>query len=399
MGDNLPAVNLGTGRTAAAITAGESPHLCRCSTTAPSSAGATTATASSGSGTPTTAATTPNEMGDNLPAVNLGTGRTVVGISAGDDHTCALLDNGTIKCWGNNGSGQLGLGDTDDPWRRPDEMGDNLPAIDLGTGRTVTSITTGDGHTCALLDDGTIKCWGANASASSASATRTTRGDHPGEMGDNLPAVNLGTGHTVVAITTGNGHTCALLDDGTFRCWGANTDGQLGLGDTNDRGDDTGEMGDNLPAVLLARGASAVTGGGLHFCARVDNFQVTCWGWNQSGQLGVGNTEAQGDEPGEMAALPVTIALFPMFRPDGSIRRGALAFAGTNVVNTTGAGQTRSATVGNRGTARFTVRLQNDGNFTDSLRVRGQPTTTRFTITYKRGTANVTNQVVAGPTP
>ena len=62
-----------------------------------------------------TGVTVPGEMGDSLPAVALGTGRTAVAITAGASHTCALLDNGTVKCWGDNDYGQLGLGDTDEP--------------------------------------------------------------------------------------------------------------------------------------------------------------------------------------------------------------------------------------------------------------------------------------------
>ncbi|HYF46958.1 MAG TPA: RCC1 domain-containing protein, partial [Acidimicrobiales bacterium] len=154
--------------------------------------------------------------------------------------------------------------------------------------------------------------------------------------------------------------------------------------------------GDALPAAVLGRPATAVTGGGLFFCARLDTSQVKCWGWNPNGQLGIGTTENQGDDPGEMAALPVTIALQPVYRPDGLLRRAAFAFVGNDVHNTTGTGQTRSATVGNQGAATFTLRAQNDGNFTDALRIRGTGTTSRFTVTYRRGATNITAQVLAG---
>jgi hypothetical protein len=72
-------------------------------------------------------------MGDNLPAVNLGTGRTATAIFGCLFHTCAILDNKSVKCWGYNGSGQLGLGDTNHRGDGPGEMGDNLPAVDLGS--------------------------------------------------------------------------------------------------------------------------------------------------------------------------------------------------------------------------------------------------------------------------
>ena len=71
-------------------------------------------------------------MGDALPAVNLGTGRTAKMIGAGDHHTCAVLDDDSVKCWGRNDYGQLGLGDTSNRGDGPGEMGDNLPIVDLG---------------------------------------------------------------------------------------------------------------------------------------------------------------------------------------------------------------------------------------------------------------------------
>jgi alpha-tubulin suppressor-like RCC1 family protein len=72
-------------------------------------------------------------MGDDLPVVDLGTGRTAKMISAGGEHTCALLDDDSVKCWGRNQYGQLGLGDTSNRGDGPGEMGDNLPVVDLGT--------------------------------------------------------------------------------------------------------------------------------------------------------------------------------------------------------------------------------------------------------------------------
>ena len=99
-------------------------------------------------------------MGDSLPTVALGTGRTAVAITAGNYHTCALLDDGSVKCWGYNDYGQLGLGDTADRGVGAGEMGDSLPAVALGTGRTAVAITSGSYHTCALLDDASVKCWG-----------------------------------------------------------------------------------------------------------------------------------------------------------------------------------------------------------------------------------------------
>ena len=102
-------------------------------------------------------------MVSDLPAVDLGMGRTARMIFAGGNNTCAILDNGELKCWGSNDSGQLGLGlgDMDHRGDEPNEMA-MLPAIDLGSGRTARMIAVGSAHTCAILDNDELKCWGAN---------------------------------------------------------------------------------------------------------------------------------------------------------------------------------------------------------------------------------------------
>jgi len=131
-------------------------------------------------------------------------------------------------------------------------MGATLPAVDLGPGRTALQLTAGISlHTCARLDDGSAKCWGSNTSGQLGLGDTQDRGDGPGEMGATLPAVDLGPGRTALQLTAGFQHTCARLDDGSVKCWGFNNVGQLGLGDTQDRGDGPGEMGAALPAVQL----------------------------------------------------------------------------------------------------------------------------------------------------
>ena len=77
----------------------------------------------------------------------------------------------------------------------------------------------------------------------------SSRGDGSNEMGDSLPAVDLGSGITARSISAGGSHTCAVLDNSSIKCWGLNDSGQLGLGDNSTRGDDTGEMGEYLPTI------------------------------------------------------------------------------------------------------------------------------------------------------
>ncbi len=301
MGADLPVIDLGTGRTASSVASG-ALSACAVLDDGTVKCWGNNNNGQLGLGDNVGRGSGPSDMGDDLPAVELGAGRTATAVTGPVAHTCALLDNGTVKCWGGNGSGQLGLGNTTGHGQHPGEMGDALPAANLGTGRTATAVATGVGHTCALLDNATVKCWGGNASGQLGLGDIASRGDEPGEMGDALPPVNLGTGRTATAIAAGGDHTCALLDNATVKCWGENDDGQLGQGDTFDRGNEPREMGDTLHPVNLGTGrtATAITTGWHHTCALLDNATVKCWGDNVVGQLGQGDTFDRGNEPGEM---------------------------------------------------------------------------------------------------
>jgi alpha-tubulin suppressor-like RCC1 family protein len=249
-----------------------------------------------------------DEMGAALPLVDLGPGETATAIAAGYEHTCALLESGSVKCWGSNGNGQLGLGDIVNRGNGPGQMGAKLPPIDLGPGKTATAIAAGGVHTCALLSGGSVKCWGWNLYGQLGLGDIANRGDVPGQMGAKLPPVDLGPGEMVTAIAAGGFHTCALLQGGEVKCWGWNLYGQLGLGDQANHGDVPGQMGDNLPVIDLGPGetVSAIAAGQAHSCALLQNGRVKCWGRNDNGLLGIGDTDARGDDPGEMGAqLPV----------------------------------------------------------------------------------------------
>ena len=322
MGNALPAVNLGTGRTATAVDGG-SGFTCALLDNASVKCWGQNNFGQLGLGDTAVRGDAGGEMGNSLPTVSLGTGRTATAIAVGDAHACALLDNAGVKCWGLNNGGRLGLGDTDNRGDGAGEMGDALSAVNLGSGRTATAIAAGGGLTCARLDNGSLKCWGLNAAGQLGLGDTNSRGDGPGEMGDNLPAIALGTGRTALAVSTGFTHTCALLDNHKVKCWGQNSSGQLGLGDTASRGDAAGEMGDNLPAADLGAGrtAGALTSGVSFNCARLDNGTVKCWGNNTSGHLGLGDTAARGDAAGEMgdALLPVDLGSASPSGVSGSI--------------------------------------------------------------------------------
>ena len=306
MGSALPPVDVGTGRTAVAVSAG-GLHTCAVLDTGAVKCWGEADHGKLGLGDTKNRGGQPNEMGDALPAVDLGTGRTAVAVAAGGMHTCALLDTGAVKCWGDGTYGPLGFADQENRGDNPNEMGDALPPVDLGPGRTAVAVSAGASHSCALLDTGAVKCWGADWHGARGLGAPTKRDGEPAQIGDAFPAVDLGPGRTAVAVSAGQGYTCAVLDTGAVKCWGAGFYGALGLGDINHRGNDPTEMGDALPAVDLGAGrtAVAVSASEEHTCALLATGAIKCWGRGNRGQLGLGDQRDRGDEPNEMGdALP-----------------------------------------------------------------------------------------------
>jgi alpha-tubulin suppressor-like RCC1 family protein len=224
------------------------------------------------------------QLGDGTFEQRSTTGATVVGlpdaidVTAGLEFACAVRQGGTAWCWGANNTSQLG---------RPGFAGvraELAAPVDGLTG--VVGVAAGTTHACALLDDGTTACWGANAS---------------GQLGDNntvarADAQLVAGGLTnVQQIAAGGTSSCALLTNGTVRCWGENGDSQLGIGSTIDQ---------KLPTTMLRMAGSILSGvaevslGVAHTCLRLSNGTVMCVGKNNFQQLG----PASGTQ-----ALPVVV--------------------------------------------------------------------------------------------
>ncbi|MFN8442726.1 MAG: hypothetical protein U0175_18265 [Caldilineaceae bacterium] len=197
-------------------------------------------------------------------------------IAARTDHSCAITTNGGLKCWGSNGNGQLGDGSTFTPFTPVDVSG-------LSSG--VKSITLGRSHTCALLDTGGVKCWGGNSSGQIGNGTTD---------GQATPVDVSGLSNGVVAIAAGYFHTCALTTAGTVKCWGDNSDGQLGDNSSN-----------SSPIPVDVSGLSnvvAISAGRIHTCALTNSGGVKCWGNNAHGELGDGTTTDR-PVPGDVTGL------------------------------------------------------------------------------------------------
>jgi alpha-tubulin suppressor-like RCC1 family protein len=235
-------------------------------------------------------------------AVRLKTGFKVRDVALGHAHTCVLGADKSIYCFGSNDAGQLGAGRPDAVGDHAATMGDAMQPVALGAGFRAKTIASGDRHACALSDDGRVKCWGAAESGQLGLGDTKNRGAAAGDMGDALPAVNLGQGQFAVELDCGARHCCARTVQNTMKCWGDNTNGQLGLGDVTPRGNDPSSTGDNLPFVLtppLERVLSIQLDGD-RTCARTDS-GLRCWGRNRSGELGYGDREVRG---GTLTTVP-----------------------------------------------------------------------------------------------
>ena len=196
------------------------------------------------------------------PSLRVGLGAAAltllsIGSASADfgQHHCAILNHGAVKCWGPGWRGMLGLGDVVPRGEDPALMGNNLPTVNLGTDRTAVQMATSYESTCAILDNGKAKCWGSGESGKHGRGDTQHYGARSAEMGDNLPYLDLGLGRTVTKIVGAGSGYCALLENERVKCWGYNSAGQLGQGDTETRGDEPNEMGDNLPYIDLGTNA------------------------------------------------------------------------------------------------------------------------------------------------
>ena len=281
------AVSLGTGRTARSISAGAS-HTCALLDNATVKCWGSGLYGRLGYGDSTNRGDSTGQMGDSLPAVSLGTGRTALQISVGSQHSCALLDNYAVKCWGRGNYGQLGIGSTATIGDGAGEMGDSLVAVAFASGRSARAIAAGSNHTCALLDNASVVCWGRGTSGQLGQGATANIGHSSSATVATTSAIDLGSGRTALAISAGDAHTCAILDNATLKCWGSGGNGRLGTGATNNLGDGANEMGNSLAVVDLGSGRTvrAISAGIAHTCAVLDNSTVKCWGNGGYGKLG-----------------------------------------------------------------------------------------------------------------
>ena len=216
-------------------------------------------TSEPGEGTPATpGASTPTP---DAPFQGTAGGGRVRQIALGTIAACALLEDATVACYGGGVVGTLGRGD------RPET--DPVPRLVPGLAKVAKVF--GGGYTmCAVLEDRTVTCWGADQS----------RNPYGARAGDRFAVEGLGN---VVDLAVATSHTCALVDGGDIECFGSNYFGELG--------DGTIDNAKKPVQVAKVHGAKAIATGAELTCAIVADGSVWCWGLNDTGQLGQGDSD------------------------------------------------------------------------------------------------------------
>ena len=235
-----------------------------------------------------------NTMGAVLPPMQLPTGRKATSVSCGYTHCCVILDDGSALCYGYHAHGELGYGASDtNVGSAAPATADEAGLVDLPPGRTAVKIACGASHTCAILDEGSVVCWGKGdegrlGNGGLKGGVNVCKGVNDGTCGANLTPVNLGSGRRAVDIAAGLDWTCAVLDDGGVHCWGDNAVGVLGydMHKFADLGDEPLEPGGVTDPIYFPGGkAVKVYGMQSGRCAILDVGDVVCWGKAGNGQI------------------------------------------------------------------------------------------------------------------
>ncbi len=208
-------------------------------------------------------------------------------VSTGGDHTCGLGDDGSLWCWGNNLSGELGLGAVDGGCGGYSQCQPTPARIRLAADSVFTDVAAGSDHTCALDAAGGAYCWGRNASGALGTAD-TLSGSTPRKVAGSL---------VFVALTAGLQYTCGLTASGDAYCWGANDSGQLGSGTT---GGSCGSAYYTTPCETAPVNVS----GGLRFSSLSAGASTTC-GMASDGAWCWGNYQGSN---GHQSNVPVRVS-------------------------------------------------------------------------------------------
>jgi len=216
----------------------------------------------------------------------------IVDVAAGRYHSLAVDVDGNVWSWGYNLAGQLGDGTNTD----------RHSPVQINIDDTIVAVAGGTGHSMALSWDGNVYTWGANHAGQLGDGTTTPR-NYPEAVYGIVLATDIGAGdrHSVVIEHTGDDPGPGEVESWRFLSWGANDNGQLGIGNTENSTTPVGvDLGANLP--------QAVACGTTHTLVLCEAGDLVAWGSNGYGQLGNGSTE-NSTLPGQVATLSNVVAI------------------------------------------------------------------------------------------
>lgn len=257
-------------------------------------------------------------MSDGGVATPLAVGiKDAIRIAAGKNHTCVVRSAGTISCWGDNQDGQIGNGKTNARSLVPEDVIGITDAV---------AVACGAAFSCAIRANGSVSCWGSGLAGQLGNGARQVQPSP-------VAVANL---DRVVALSAGESHACAARDDGSLLCWGDGFDGQLGNGDQKDRLTPTPVTALDSVAIVAAAARST--------CAMKTSGAVFCWGENSLGQLGSGAANPTPNPSPTVVSNLDAIALWAGSDHACAVRKGgAVACWGAGFLGQIGDGQSRAA--------------------------------------------------------
>ncbi len=231
-------------------------------------------------------------------------------IAAGADHTCALLSDGTVKCWGYNVYGQLGNGTSTGP-QTCGGIGCSSTPVAVSSLAGAIAISAGGNHTCAVLSGGSVECWGENFFGELGDGTSTgPQTCTSNNYGCSTTPVVVSGLSGATAVAAGFEHTCAVLSGGTAECWGNAWFGQLGNGTSTGPQTCGGVPCSTTPvAVMGLSGATLISAGREQTCAVLSGGTADCWGDNGYGELGDGTSTGPQTCSGTSACSTTPVAV------------------------------------------------------------------------------------------
>lgn len=262
-------------------------------------------------------------------------GLVAVDVAAGEDHTCAVLSDGKVHCWGSNANGKLGDGTI---------AARMTPTLAADIGVAAVNVEVGRDHSCAIYVDQTVRCWGSNYFGQLGNGLRDDTGEQStvvptvvsgldglqvldfsarqwincvvtsdgllrcwgriprlDEQDTLVPTALEGTYPRALTVSAGYWHMCATFLDNSLRCWGSNSESQMG-GTPEEEPIMTPMLVDGIGDVLEVSAGYGAT------CARADDGGVMCWGRNGDGQVGDGTQSRLVTMPTQISIVPVAPA-------------------------------------------------------------------------------------------